>query len=132
MSYIDVTTKIETLFFTEFAIAQPDIPIAVMNDGYIAGLANWVRMSIMLGNSNSFALGSDNARHIGIVAIQIFTALGKGTAADIEIADSIFEIYRNRLESAVQYTELIKSVPVERNGWLQSNITTKFRADEHF
>ncbi len=141
MGFATQRLKIETLFFTQFAILEPTIKFGVENDNFSTGDAAWVRISIRYAGSEPFALGSINARTTGIIMLQIFTRPGTGAAESDRIADSISDIFREQRIDGVNYgTPSLGQVTgtkhsgagEKRDGWFQSMVNVDFWVDEFF
>lgn len=132
MSYASNRTNIEALFFTEFAAAEPNVDIAVENDGYKPGNNSWVRISVRHADTKFKSLGNTNERFMGAVYVQIFTEIGKGTAEDDRIADAIADIFRGRIVNGIHYVNSNKTPAVIGEGWLQSTVVTEFWTDENY
>lgn len=132
MSYSSNRTNIESLFFTEFAIAEPGIDISVENDNYKPSNDAWVRLSIQHATTEFITLGNVKERFRGFVQVQIFTRLTEGASVDDRISDSIADIFRGRKENGVSYLNTVKVPAVIEDGWLHSQVVTEFWADESY
>lgn len=95
----------------------------------VSGTA-WVRISIQEADSNLAGLGSKRLfRNIGIISVQVFTAIGEGTKEANEIAESILGIFNGVSFDGITCRATSIDRVGETNGWYQLNATTPYYWD---
>lgn len=94
MSYEQARASIESHFKAGWAARTP-----VAYDGHtMTAAANSVRLTIIDGEGRQATVGSPGAnlaRYAGVIALQVYTEGGKGTAASRALEDAISDIFRN-------------------------------------
>ncbi len=94
MSYQQARASIESHFKEAWAGRTP-----VAYDGHTMTAApNRVRLTIIDGEGRQASIGtpgSNVARYAGVIALQVYTEGGKGTAASRALEDAITDIFRN-------------------------------------
>ncbi len=70
------------------------------------------------------------ARYAGVVAIQVFTEGGKGTAASRVLEDAISDIFRNKTVGGIRFGIPYVSGSMEELPFLVRTVMTPFSRDE--
>ena len=95
----------------------------------------YIRMSILLGDSNQVAMGGESGnqfRHVGLVAFQIFIPEFSGTKTLSTIRDALNTLWRAQELTGgilIRSPEVTEVGPT-KNGWYQSNSVFPFQWDE--
>ena len=129
MSFLTIRTAIETLFFADFAAAEPGVDIAVENDNYKPGNNDWVRLSVRFAEPQFLALNNTRQRFRGFLQVQVFTEIGSGTAAETRISDAVSSIFTARFEGGIHYLNTSKTPSIIGEGWQQSTVSCEFWTD---
>jgi hypothetical protein len=122
MSYLQEQLDVESFF----QIAWTATP-AVYENGLSLEENEWVRLTVLNGNSKQVTMGDDPAfRHYGLVVVQIFVRPNIGTGRARELADLVDAMFRNALIANLRF-----QVPQIRRGpsspeWYQLNVSTDF------
>lgn len=128
MSYADERSEIETLFKTAWAGRTP-----VGFDAHtFTPSKNSVRLTILDGEGRQASIGtpgSNVARYAGVVAIQVFTEGGKGTAASRVYEDAISDIFRNRVQGSIRFGIPYVSGTLEESPFLVRTVMVPFSRD---
>lgn len=100
MSFAALRQTIETRLSQQWVTGSPSTPRTPIGfDGQaFEPVKNSIRLTILDGegrNASIGAPGSNLVRHAGVIAIQVFTEGGKGTAASRAYEDQIATIFRN-------------------------------------
>lgn len=115
MSAVEERKAIGTLFNAGWAGATPVAWPGQKFDPPQNG--SWVRLTFTQGDAFQVEMGPTNAqkRALGLLTIQVFTALGRGDRDALQLADSAAQIFRDsRRVSAGQHGDLLFRVPVVR------------------
>lgn len=93
--------------------------------------AEWVRFSVLFGESKRMQVGGNGYRHPGIITAQIFLREGVGVNRGVELADIISNMFRDQIVNGVNlWVPSVIKVPVSDAGWFQVQVTTPFYFDE--
>lgn len=129
MAYADERAAIEGHFATGWAGRTP-----VGYDGHtFTPAAGSVRLTILDGEGRQASIGapgSNVARYAGVVAIQVFTEGGKGTAASRVVEDAISEIFRNKTAGGIRFGIPYVSGSLEEPPFLVRTVMTPYTRDE--
>jgi hypothetical protein len=110
---------------------QPRTPIGW--DGHtFTAVKNSVRLTILDGegrNASVGAPGSNVVRHAGVVAIQVFTEGGKGTAASRAYEDLIAAIFRNVTIDGIRFGVPYLGGSLEQAPFLIRTVMVPFNSD---
>lgn len=117
--YIELGLNVPTQFDNQAQFQKPDN-------------SEWVRFSIRPAVSTQVDITSNNprTRTTGVILIQIFSPLGKGDKAAMQLADAIKAQFRMVTAEGVTYQEPTITTVGEREGWWQVNVTCPFQYDE--
>lgn len=137
MSYESERAAIEGRWDTEWVSGSPSsarTPTAYENVPYEPTLGtSWVRLSILNGEALQISTGdpgNNQHRHVGVIAIQIFTPAGQGTNAGRALADLAAAVFRNQRFSGL-YAKVPYISGTSNDGpWHQTNVTVPFWRDE--
>lgn len=93
----------------------------------------WMAVSIERGESFHAEMGGDGRhRNPGVIVIDLYSGIGKGTAAAEDIADSIKEVLRSTAEDGIIYqtvTVLPGMVP-EDGAWFVTPVLIPYFYDD--
>lgn len=112
-------------------------PVAWPNRKFTPPNGNWVRLTVLAGDSFQLTIGSglNWFRHAGIVVVQCFTPLDIGDYEGRRLADIAAGIFRRQnIEGAVGIEGLQFKTPQVRvvgpdGSWFQVNCETEFYRD---
>lgn len=91
----------------------------------------WVRISVLFGDSKRMQIGIGAYRHPGLVTAQIFIRKGIGIDRGVEIADLISGALRDQVVSnVIMLVPSVIKVPVMDDVWHQVQVATPFYFDE--
>lgn len=97
--------------------------------------SEWIAVSIRAGDSQQIEIGSPTIthRHSGLVYVQIFSPIGKGDKAALDIADQIAALFRRYRQSVtnggiVFRTPTIRAVGVD-GAFFQVNVSVPYVRD---
>lgn len=111
--------------------AQPRTPIGW--DGHtFTPVKNSVRLTILDGEGRNASVGSPGTnlvRHAGVVAIQVYTEGGKGTAASRVNEDQIADIFRNVTVDGIRFGVPYVSGSIEQAPFLIRTVMIPFTVD---
>ena len=137
MSYASERANIEELFrlfWTNEAGDAPLTPVAWDLQSYEDTEVSWVRLSILSGVGEQTTIGSPGSnvvRHAGVVAIQIMTPAGQGSAESRALADRVEEIFLNQTIGGIRFSVPYPAGSAEENGrWSMWTIWCPFTRDE--
>lgn len=129
MSFSAERADIEAHFITGWGARTP-----VGYDGHtFTPAAGSVRLTILNGEGRQASIGapgSNIARYAGVVAIQVFTEGGKGTAASRVLEDAISNIFRNKTVGGIRFGIPYVSGSLEEPPFLVRTVMTPFSRDE--
>lgn len=94
MSYADARAAIEMHFVDAWA----DRTLAGMDGHAFTPTPGSVRLTIIDGEGRQTSIGAPGtnvARYAGVIAVQVFTEGGKGTAESRRLEDAVSDIFRN-------------------------------------
>lgn len=135
MTYASERSAIESLFATGWVTGSPSTPLTPIGfDGQtFTPVKNSVRLTILNGDSRQGSVGtpgSNLARYAGVVALQVFTEGGKGTAASRAYEDAISDIFRNKTTGAIRFGVPYVSGSLEEPPFLVRTVMVPFSRDE--
>lgn len=127
-----IRAAIESRFATLWVNgAQPRTPIGF--DGHtFPPVKNSVRLTILDGEGRNASVGSPGTnlvRHAGVVAIQVFTEGGKGTAASRAYEDQIATIFRNVTVDGIRFGVPYVSGSLEQAPYLIRTVMIPYASD---
>lgn len=136
MSYASERATIESHFATAWGTRTP-----ITYDGRTMNLYgddkraiyNQVRLTILNGEGRQASIGapgSNVARYAGVVAIQIFTEGGKGTAASRVYEDHVSDAFRNKTAGAIRFGIPYVSGSLEDPPFLVRTVMVPFSRDQ--
>lgn len=136
MSYLQEAIDIETLFSTEWALAQPNIPIEFDNSDYDPETGvPYVTLTVISGTAFQACLGkaTNTYRHNGLIIVQIHCPVDEGSAVARGLADTAAQIFRTRHINSGIVTRTPDFDRVGRNGaYYQINVLVPFWRDTIF
>lgn len=92
----------------------------------------WCRVSVILGDNKRPEVGggaNKTYRRIGMMVVQIFGPIGRGTKMLDDLADEIESKFRSVVDTAVWFSTP-STLPGRRDGpWWNINVNCPFRAD---
>ncbi len=92
----------------------------------------WVRMSIRFGEARQITIGpTPFFRITGIISVQIFNVLGRGTKAIDEVVDAINASFRATTEDKVIYKTPSKEPGGRQETWWMDTVSIPFTADHN-
>lgn len=91
----------------------------------------WVRMSIRYGEARQITLTPTSFRITGIISIQIFNVLGRGTKAIDEVVDAINASFRATTKAKVVYKTPSKESGGRQETWWMDTVVIPFTADHN-
>lgn len=125
MGFADERKSIENRFKTEWTatpIAFDNVPFDPPSN------ADWVRLSIINGDSGYRSLGS-STRHTGIISVQIFTPVNKATKTSRQYADIVSDIFSDQIFDEIVTDVSSINIIDDDDAWLQTNVTTPYYRD---
>ena len=131
MSYAAEAAAIEAKFTTDWASATP---IAYDNVQYKPTPGtNYVQLEIHTGEGQRASLGDTyTERSVGIISINIFTAINTGTRSGRTLADTAAAVFRGWATSEI----ICRTATITRLGavgeWFVTNVSVPFYRDEQF
>ena len=134
MSFAALRQTIETRLSQQWVTGSPSVPRTPIGfDGQtFTPVKNSIRLTILDGegrNASIGAPGSNLVRHAGVIAIQVFTEGGKGTAASRTYEDLIATIFRNWTSGGLRCGVPYVSGSVEEPPFLTRTVMIPFTAD---
>jgi hypothetical protein len=131
MSYKDEHKAIEARFNTNWASTTP---VKYDNVDFTPTPGeNWIELQIHNGDQIPVSLGGTvNYRAIGIISINVHTALNIGSQTGKNLADTAAAIFRGKTFSTIT----CRGAPITRlgesNGWFVYNVSIPYFRDESF
>lgn len=124
-----------THFSTQMASAQPSVKIVWRNGPKLnpapdPAIDSWVHYSWLPIEDRAAAIGGSLYRGLGLVDIQIFTPLGRGTGTAEGIERSIQTMFRDQAISGLVVGPVIFSQIGESEGWYQTQVRIRIQSDE--
>lgn len=136
MSYASERANIEELFklFWRDDNDDPLTPVAWDLQSFDETEESWVRINILSGAGEQITVGSPGsnvARYAGVVALQINTPIGTGSAESRALADKIEEIFLNQSIGGIRFRIPYPAGSAEENGrWSTWTIWCPFTREE--
>jgi hypothetical protein len=127
-------------FDTQWAAAHPAFPVVHDNEHYepVEG-SDFVYLSVQFTGANAISLGGPYTsliRHAGILEINFYTALAKGTGLGLQYADEAAALFRLQRFDGVSCGEPIPGVQRERGftkgRWWSTPLFCVFEYDREF
>lgn len=131
MSFNQTRNIIQNKFETEFAVLYPNFKIVFDNIKSEKSKDGFIQFSILNGTSALKGLGKKRLfRYPGVISIDIFYPLKKGTKLVDEIADNIETIFRAKTFSGITCRSVIRNdIGKEDNFW-RVNLSYPFYRNE--
>jgi hypothetical protein len=119
MSYNQARNTIQDKFKTEFAVLYPNFSVVFDNLKSDKNTDGFIQFSILNGASTLKGLGKKRLfRYPGVISIDIFHPLKKGTKLVDEMADNIEDIFRAKTFSGITCRSVIRNdIGKEENFW---------------
>lgn len=134
MGFAATESTIRSRFNTEWATAQPTVPVFFDNAGDdVTPPQNsaWVRLTVLPGESRQVEMGRLRRwRRVGQIVVQIFVPAASGTGLAQELGDAVRDVFEGRTVSGVIFRATSLNRVSLEGAWLQYNATTNFQADE--
>ena len=93
--------------------------------------SQWIHFSINTGATEVIGAGADAwARTVGTATAMIFSPLGLGNKAPLELADTIVQKFRAITDTGVVYETPSLLTVGRRNQWWQTNCNIRYRLEE--
>jgi len=92
---------------------------------------DWVRITILDGDSFLAAIGTNCIRHTGIITIQVFISRNEGTSIARTYAQEIAGLFNNVVDDRVTYQVAALTRIGYQEGFYQLNVDIPFQYDEH-
>ena len=132
MGFEDIRLAVESRL-----ASWPDAPVSFDNvqtqpsvQAAIDAKAPWVRLTIVPGDTLTAAIGDGpNARHTGLLVLQIFTAERVSSAKAMQLADSLAQHVQYWQDGKFETQAASLARVGQQNGWYQVNVSAPFRAD---
>jgi len=132
MSLLSVYQAIQTQFKNNWTgtasnrVAYPNVPFTLPGEA-----TEWVRFSILPGDSQQVTLGGSQNIHrwVGVINIGIFTRIGLGEARALELAELAAAIFRAKQLSEIRCFSPSISNLREVDGWYQATLRVPFDVD---
>jgi hypothetical protein len=139
-AFFDSAKAIISRFDTQWAAAHPAFPIVHDNQHYDpAEGVDFVNLSVQFTGANAISLGGPDTsliRHAGILEINFYTALAKGTGLGLQYADEAAALFRLQQFDGVSCGEPIPGVQRERGfakgRWWSTPLFCVFEYDREF
>jgi hypothetical protein len=129
MSFAAERATIESHFATAWGTRTP-----VGFDGHaFTAVKNSVRLTILDGEARQASIGAPGAnvaRYAGVVAIQIYTEGGKGTATSRVYEDHVSDAFRNKTVGAINFGIPYVSGSLEEPPFLVRTVMVPFTRDQ--
>ena len=108
------------------------LPVAYDNVAFDStAQAEWVRVTVLDGDSFNAALGSACVRSTGLVTVQVFTEQSKGSAGNRKYADQIAALFNGIVDDGVTYHAASLTRVGHSEDFYQMNVTIPFQHDIH-
>ena len=122
-------------FATQMALNEPTVKIAYRNGPKLTTepdpkSTEWVRYSWLPIDDRAAAIGGSFYRGLGMVDVQVFTPLGRGTGASERIERSIQELFRDEDIAGVVVGPITFGSVGETSGWYQTQVRIRIHSDE--
>jgi hypothetical protein len=139
-AFFDSAKAIISRFDTQWSAAHAGFPIIHDNQHYepVEG-SDFVYLSVQFTGANSTSLGGPGTsliRHAGILEINFYTALAKGTGLGLQYADEAAALFRLQQFDGVSCGEPIPGVQRERGftkgRWWSTPLFCVFEHDHEF
>jgi hypothetical protein len=134
MSYAAAHTLLRTEFRQWWESRVPQIPLGGDNDDFVPPEDGvWAVMNIIPGDSRLSGLGGDPSsrrwRAVGMLVVQLFVPLARGTAVAEQLRDDLAAQFQGRTFDNV----ILRDVSLVRMGqqgsWHQFNVVTNYQFD---
>lgn len=128
MSYAQARRDIETHFASAWNKRTP----AGMDGHSFTPSVGSVRLTIIDGEGRQASAGdpgSNLARYAGVVAVQVYTQGGQGTAASRALEDAVCAVFRNADLGSIRFGIPYVSGSLEDEPFLIRTIMAPFQAD---
>ena len=135
MSFQLERQAIETKAATDWPTLQPGVDIFFDNvpEGPVNPGVKYARLFILPADSNQITLENGNGslhRAAGVIMVQCFAPLGKGTKEALDMADSVATIFRNaRLTNGVLCRSPRRDPGRATGSHYQVNVIVPFQRD---
>lgn len=130
-AFLNIVRAVESRFAANFT-AVPAANIAFDNVPFDVPTTSWVRLVVNPGVSEQVAMGATKQfRHSGLITVQVFTPVDKGSQAAFDLADDVSEIWRGASFSGIIARVPSATVAGVRDGWFQINVDVPFYFDEY-
>ncbi len=134
MSFATLRQTIEARLSQQWVTGSPATPRTPIGyDGQtFTPVKNSIRLTILDGegrNASIGAPGSNLVRHAGVIAIQVFTEGGKGTAASRAYEDQIATIFRNVTVDGIRFGVPYVSGSLEQSPYLIRTVMIPYASD---
>lgn len=133
MNLYEARDFLQKHFLTEYA---GDFPISLDNQPSKTPdiPEKWVRVIIRNNDSSQSSLGRKNNRkfeHLGIIIIQVYTPVNKGTKENDLLSSEIADLMGSFHEGSLWTQEsIIRSIGNDDRGYYQQNVVTEFTYEE--
>ena len=119
MSFSQARNIIQDKFKTEVVVSQPHFPVGFDNLKAEKSTDGFIQFSILNGASALKGLGKKRLfRYPGVISIDIYYPLKKGTKLVDEMADNIEDIFRAKTFSGITCRSVIRNdIGKEDNFW---------------
>lgn len=137
-SHFEESRAAITGHFADNFISAPGVPWAPVqydNRPFTAPATGiWSRFTIVEGQRDNAAVGTDFQRSMGLVYLQIFCREGEGTAAAYQAGDKFADIFDNADLGQLWGQILFRTASTQRvgktqEGWMQFNAVVAFQTD---
>lgn len=131
MDVYAISNRIAQHFAKGMQEREKDVEIVFDNEGQPNAKAEeWVRFFCRPVEDRSAAIGDSMYRGVGLIDVQVFTALGIGSGPGNRIARSIQLIFRPGAVAGVAFGAVSFDRIGEVEGWLQNQVRVRFTSDE--
>jgi len=137
-TYKNIKNELINLIVEGLATSMPDLNVEIENVPHsswkTADQDEWVRISI---RENSQVRQTNDITsaifvNFGIIAIQIFTKVDKGTNTQADILQAIMDITYNYDNNSLRIEQPSLSNDIVSDGWKQINIDINYEWDYYF
>ncbi len=135
MTYEALANTIRTKFQTDIVIPA-SLTEVTFYDNQEAGRPEypkdlWLRVNILNGEMRQASLGAARRfRTTGILEVQIFVPIGRGTKSSDEVIDAIVVSFRGVSENGVTYLSPSREPQGRPDSFYQINVTVPFWSDD--